>query len=69
MAEATTRVEGRIALKMHGVQNADVAASILSLAFDGIINHADQTGLFEDLDIEVVAVDLVQVQDAVSDTE
>lgn len=69
-----TRVEGRIALKMHGVSDADVAATIisygLSVAQTAFTDDPEVEALSDGLVIEVIAVDLVQVteeSDAVSD--
>lgn len=64
-----TRVEGRIALKMHGVSDADVAATIITYGLSTAqvdFNSDPEMQLLDDVVIEVVAVDLVQVvEDAV----
>lgn len=64
----SVRVEGRIALKLHGFKNADVAARAIANALDEARERwADEDeNAFRDpysRDVEVVGIDLVQVEE------
>jgi hypothetical protein len=69
MSQGSKHVEGRVALKFHGIEDAAFAASILL----GLLHDADEwvaEGLIDDdFFVEIVQTDLYQVTEEVQDDE
>ncbi len=63
----STRVEGRISLRLHGTESAADAASFLALAFalaEAESLDANYEGIFpEGILVDVVGLDLVQIRE------